>query len=98
MPRSTAALKLQSVRVLHSGESLLEGVLEDPRHHQGDEVGWIFPVLIQDVDIYRPDVHVRVGQSRQQCHPRAVDDRVVPPRSASTSGANLSYPLAFDDY
>src|SRR5918998_2514792 len=84
--------------VPHGGEPPLKGILENPRHHQGDEVGGVFPVLVEDVDVDGPDVDVGVGQPGQERHPRAVDDRVMRARRAGTSETNLSYPLAFEDY
>src|SRR5215213_4361327 len=89
---------VRAAGVPHSGESLLESVLESPGHHQGDQVGRMLPVLIEDVDVYRAYVDVGVGQPRHERHPCAVYDRVVPARRTRVSEAYLAYPLSLDHH
>ena len=62
--------------VPHGGETPVDGVFEDPGHHQGDEVGGMLPVLVEDVDVHGPYVDVGVGQP---------GIRVIPAQSKTAS-------------
>lgn len=89
---------VRAARVPYGGEALHERVLKDPGHEQDRQVGWVLPVLVQDVHVDRAYVHVGVGKARHKRHARAVDLRVVAARAGRSSGSDLPNGAVLDQH